>query len=277
MADGAEVSPGIGLVVATDEIGGVHYQRVKLTFGADGAAADVSSAAPLPTTDASSQALLTTIKTLLEGEIKVKDAAGPLTIDGAVTITSGTVTATISGEPTIKKIAEALPAGTNNIGQVDPRGNIAHDGVDSGNPIKVGGRAITAAPTAVAAADRTDSLMDKFGRSLSTPFPLDTRVTGRLTLTEAVSTAAIAAQGAGFLVVVTDIEVINAHASVATRVEILDGVTTKLIGYAEAKGGGFVLTNPFGIFLGTANTAVNVKCITTGAQVDVFIGGYKWA
>ena len=40
--------PGTGLIVASDEIGGFQFQRVKLTTGADGVADDVSSAAPLP-------------------------------------------------------------------------------------------------------------------------------------------------------------------------------------------------------------------------------------
>lgn len=43
-------------------------------------------------------------------------------------------------------------------------GNIAHDGVDSGNPVKVGGKANTTAPTAVAAGDRVDVWMDTQGR-----------------------------------------------------------------------------------------------------------------
>lgn len=47
MADGTTL-PGTGTVIATDEIGGVHHQRVKLSVGADGAAADCSSANPLP-------------------------------------------------------------------------------------------------------------------------------------------------------------------------------------------------------------------------------------
>lgn len=34
--------------VATDEIGGVHYQRVKVAFGLDGTAFDVSQDTPLP-------------------------------------------------------------------------------------------------------------------------------------------------------------------------------------------------------------------------------------
>lgn len=34
--------------IATDEIGGVHYQRLKLTFGLNGTATDCSASNPLP-------------------------------------------------------------------------------------------------------------------------------------------------------------------------------------------------------------------------------------
>lgn len=51
MADNITLNAGSGgAVTATDDIGGVHYQRVKVTFGADGTATDVSTVAPLPVT-----------------------------------------------------------------------------------------------------------------------------------------------------------------------------------------------------------------------------------
>jgi hypothetical protein len=50
MADNVAITAGLGTSIATDDIGGVQYQRVKVTFGADGSAADVSSSAPLPIT-----------------------------------------------------------------------------------------------------------------------------------------------------------------------------------------------------------------------------------
>lgn len=49
---------------------------------------------------------------------------------------------------------------------IDPRtGNVAHDGVDSGNPNKIGYKAIAhgSNPTAVAAADRTDAYANRHG------------------------------------------------------------------------------------------------------------------
>lgn len=48
MADNVGYTPGSGATVAADEIGGVLFQRVKLTHGADGTATDASAADPLP-------------------------------------------------------------------------------------------------------------------------------------------------------------------------------------------------------------------------------------
>lgn len=48
MADNASYTPGVGGSVATDNIGGVDYQRVKITVGDDGVAADVSPLNALP-------------------------------------------------------------------------------------------------------------------------------------------------------------------------------------------------------------------------------------
>lgn len=48
MADNVAITAGSGTNIATDDIGGVQHQRVKVEFGADGSATDVSSAAPLP-------------------------------------------------------------------------------------------------------------------------------------------------------------------------------------------------------------------------------------
>lgn len=49
MADNVPVTPGVGASIATDDVGGTHYQRIKLTLGADGAVdGDVSSGNPMP-------------------------------------------------------------------------------------------------------------------------------------------------------------------------------------------------------------------------------------
>lgn len=89
---------------------------------------------------------------------------------------SWTVAATQSGTWNIGSIANALPAGSNIIGNVRidqttpgttngvvPNGNVASGVADAGNPIKMGAVARSAAPSAVDAGDRVDLSADLFG------------------------------------------------------------------------------------------------------------------
>lgn len=48
MTDNVNITAGVGTAIATDDIGGVQYQRVKMNHGADGSATDVSTASPMP-------------------------------------------------------------------------------------------------------------------------------------------------------------------------------------------------------------------------------------
>lgn len=50
MADNVAITAGAGTTIATEDISGVHHQKVKIEFGADGAATLVEAAAPLPVT-----------------------------------------------------------------------------------------------------------------------------------------------------------------------------------------------------------------------------------
>lgn len=59
MADNVGYTPGTGAIVAADEIGGVLFQRVKLTTGEDGTATDISEAFPLPVNITSDTSLST--------------------------------------------------------------------------------------------------------------------------------------------------------------------------------------------------------------------------
>jgi hypothetical protein len=66
MADNTTLNPGSGGdVIASDEIDGVKYQRIKTGFGGDGAYVDVSSTDPLPVTDLVAAELLDGLQTLL--------------------------------------------------------------------------------------------------------------------------------------------------------------------------------------------------------------------
>jgi hypothetical protein len=83
MADNVAITPGAGANIAADDIGGVLYQRFKLSLGADGAAADLAPgqaamAASVPVAIASDQSAVpvsATGLTSLAAAIKAEDAA----------------------------------------------------------------------------------------------------------------------------------------------------------------------------------------------------------
>lgn len=52
MADNIQVTQGNGVTMATDDISGVQYPRVKISWGIDGAAVDASATNPFPVTSA---------------------------------------------------------------------------------------------------------------------------------------------------------------------------------------------------------------------------------
>jgi hypothetical protein len=91
MADNVDITPGAGKTVATDDVGGIQYQRVKACYGVDGAATDVSDTNPMP----------------------IDDAGGTLTVD------SLQLPAALVGGRLDVVVGAALPTGTNNIGDVD--------------------------------------------------------------------------------------------------------------------------------------------------------------
>lgn len=105
----------------------------------------VSSTNPLPISDNNAT-------------ISVDDGAGSITVDGTVAVSS--ITSAVSAQ---------LLAGTAAIGTVtasNTAGDVAHDGVDSGNPIKFGTKAASALPTAVTDGDRANAISDLNGRVL---------------------------------------------------------------------------------------------------------------
>ena len=74
MADNTTLNTGTGGdVMSTDDLGTVKVQRVKVQFGIDGTAADVTSFSPLPVTDntAADGEQLQELLRLILGELRV--------------------------------------------------------------------------------------------------------------------------------------------------------------------------------------------------------------
>ena len=113
MADNVNITEGAGKVVASDEIAGVNYQRVKLVQGADGVNdGDICSAAPLNVTLPAAQiATLTPLASVNVGTVTtmpvvhtIIDSGNPTTITATqatgtnlhTVVDSGAVTATLA-------------------------------------------------------------------------------------------------------------------------------------------------------------------------------------
>ena len=166
----------------------------------------------------------------------------------------------------------SLPASTNTIEVV---GDAAHDAVIAGNPVRIGGHARNADITAVANGDTANFITDLQGKQVVLPFAVPELLWQGVTaaITGTSDTAVKAAAGAGVRNYVTSITVTNSHATVGTVVEIKDGTTVIHRGYARHDGGGFTVTFPTPL-KGTANTAINAACVTTGSNVYVSASGY---
>ena len=94
---------------------------------------------------------------------------------------------------------------TDGTGVLDVHGDIAHDAVDSGDPVKIGMRALAHGtnPTAVAAADRTDWLANRAGVPWVIGGHPNVVTIKHTTITTAVTDVAIITVAAGLKIVVT--------------------------------------------------------------------------
>ena len=77
MSDSVGYTPGTGASIAVDDVGGVLVQRIKVTFGPDGSATDVSASDPLPVS--------------LSGTVPVSAASLPLPTGAATEATLATL------------------------------------------------------------------------------------------------------------------------------------------------------------------------------------------
>lgn len=113
MADNTRINEGTnGDTIATDDIGGVKYQRVKVAHGADGTATDTSATAPLPallygTSDAGDVLAVPTTPeghlevavhspTLPFGSVHVESITPLFQVDGVYGVNSEDMLATVS-------------------------------------------------------------------------------------------------------------------------------------------------------------------------------------
>lgn len=191
MADNVSVTEGSGKTIATDDVSGVQYQRVKLDVGGDGATTPVTSTG-----------------------LPVNDAGGSLTVDGGVSAS----------------------------------GDVAHDAADSGNPVKVGAKAVSAFPAAVTANDRANLLADLVGRILTGRRPLLTQKSLHVQYTAQQTGTAVWTPASGKRIVIESV-VVSGYGSTAGHVNLwfgASGDTTYSIGTDQPLWNGRVLPSAVG-------------------------------
>lgn len=167
-------------------------------------------------------------------------------------------------------VASGVPSST--------AGAAAHDAAVSGNPVRIGGRALTANYAAVATGDTADIIVTTTGVQIVKPYALHesdwtyAAASGGIINTTDVAVKAAAAP-AGIRNYVTSVSLSN-NSATATEFVIKDGASTVLWrGHLPGNAPAQQINFPTPL-RGTAATAVNVACITTGAAVYCNIQGY---
>jgi hypothetical protein len=126
MADNVAITAGVGTSVATDDVGGVHYQRVKLGLGADGAAADALGGAGAVATGvqrvtlASDDPAVTALQIMDDWDESNRAAVN--TIAGQTGVAGGSGAVSALTQRVVLATDVGLPAGTAMLGNVTPEG-----------------------------------------------------------------------------------------------------------------------------------------------------------
>ena len=199
-----------------------------------------------------------TIQTTLDS---IKDTDGIKKITDAVTVIQpnpALLTGTVTQLAKDRTVTNAVAANLKN----EPDGNVAHDAVDSGNPVKAGGKAVnfdgTVPGTAVAENDRVNFIADVYGRQfIETAHPNCWDISADYAVAQT-NTSIKASPGAGLRLYITDILISNG--ATAGNITLLDGAggTVKWDIYPAINGGCVSnLKTPIKL---TVNTAL---CITS--------------
>ena len=143
MADNVNVTAGTGTVIATDQVGTDHYQKIKLTDGLADSSTMIGAGGGVEAT-----ALRVTIANDSTGLVSVDDNAGSLTVDGTFWQATQPVSAASLPLPTgAATSALQLPDG-HNVTVDNAAGAAAVNIQDGGNAITVDGTVDTELTTA---------------------------------------------------------------------------------------------------------------------------------
>ena len=256
-----------GSTIATDDVAGVHFQKVKIDIGGDGISTPISLTTPMPVWDANSSLTVDAVTwPLPSGAATAARQASP----GPPGTPSAEVM-TIQGHALMTPLqVEMAPT---SLQSVTIEGSI---------PLASG------AATLSQQVDQTDlltilaswNLLGRAKIAMGYAPPANTwsyaPPPGGLTTSSGVS--ARSAAGAGLRHYITRAQVVNGHATVSTDVQIRDGASGVVLWrvFANALGGGAAAEfDP--PLRGSINTLIEVACNTSGAAVYINLQGYTEA
>lgn len=150
-------------------------------------------------------------------------------------------------------------------------GGVAHDAADSGNPTKIGGKARTTNPTAVADADRVDATFDDIGRQVTVGSIRDLKSTQQTTITSSTSETTVLTAVASTFLDVYGVIVTNTSAT-ATEVTFKDSTTgtTRFVISAPANDTrGFMLPESAAHNQATVNNNWTATCADSVASIEI--------
>jgi hypothetical protein len=227
--------------------------------------------------------------------VNIQDGGNSITVDGTVTANAGTgnfsvnlaqvaATTTATGNGTASAGCQRVTIASDNTAfnvnaaqatasslNAQVVGNIAHGSADSGNPVKVGGKARTTNPTAVADGDRVDCFRDDVGRSVVVLNQCRDLVGSQVTVitSSTTETTIVTAGGAGVIRELTNLSITNSSAT-ALVVTLKDATAGTTRGqWAIAGNGGIVIPYPTPKKQSSANNNWTLTCGTSVASIYV--------
>lgn len=146
-------------------------------------------------------------------------------------------------------------------------------------PSTIACQSLTSSPSVYTTATTNPVTCNEYGAIVTQPYALQDRLVKGTTsaMTGTTSTSLIAAPGAGLKNYITTLSCVNSHATVGTFVTVQDGSGGTAIWTVAAAAlfGGTAITFPAPLQQPTANTALFVADVTTGAAVICSASGYK--
>ena len=263
IVDNVPITPGAGKDIATDDVGAVHYQKIKVDLGGDGVSSPLvrgqqTMANSIPVAIASNQTgqkvqLTDGTSDATVRNLAANDALNVAIVDGAgnqVTTFAGSggssatdnsaFTAGTTADTTVAGFYQSTPTAVTDgrsaaIGIDENRRvkvsvdastlDLAHGVADSGNPVKVGHRVQTALPTAEVNNDRTNSIADEYGRQLISHISPQMQVWKSFNATTTQTGTVIWDPAAGKKIAITHLQV-STYGTTAARVILFFNTTT---------------------------------------------------